>query len=115
MNPQHLVTFNNKVSIIDSYGVAMGTDPGMSKEILAKLANLKDPYTQAAAESTKIKYLGAAMICGADQGRYVKLVEELQNDFTKGNGDYPANTLESYILLGNYKTSYELPTIFIDN
>ena len=34
------------------------------------------------------------MVCRADLGRYRKLVEELQNYFTKGSENYPANTTE---------------------
>ena len=57
------------------------------------------------AEAAKSKYLGFTMLCGADQGRYGKLVEELKHDFTKGNYNYPTNTTEEYNLFINYKTS----------
>ena len=46
------------------------------------------------------------MLCGAPRGRYSKLVEELQNDFNKGNYDYPVDMKEDYNLLLNYKTSH---------
>ena len=45
------------------------------------------------------------MLYGADQGRYGKMLEELQNDFTKGNDDCPADVTDTYNLLVNYKTS----------
>ena len=31
-NPQYIETFKNKVSVIDSYGGAIGTDLGLAKE-----------------------------------------------------------------------------------
>ena len=84
-NLKYLETFNNKISFIESYVGYIGTDLGVSKEELAGLLNPSDPDSQAAAESKKMKYFEAEMICGSDQVIYVNLVEELQNDFTKGN------------------------------
>ena len=53
------------------------------------------------------------MLCGADRGSYGKMVEELQNYFSKGNGEYAANMTGEYNLLINYKTSYKPPTILV--
>ena len=44
------------------------------------------------------------MICGSNRGGYGKLVEELQNNFTKEKNYYPAYLTEEYNLLLNYKT-----------
>ena len=44
----------------------MGTDPGMAKGELAGVVKPTDPDKQAADEAAKSKYLGVAMICGAD-------------------------------------------------
>ena len=45
------------------------------------------------------------MLCGDDQGRYRNLLEDLQNDSTRGNNDYTADTMDAYNLLVNYKTT----------
>ena len=58
------------------------------------------------AKAAKEKHLVVAMLCGANRGKYGKLVEELRNDFTKGGDYYPANMTEAYELLLNYKTSH---------
>ena len=58
------------------------------------------------AKAAKQKHLLVAMLCGADRGKYGKLVEELRNDFTKGGDYYPANLTEAYELLLNYKMSH---------
>ena len=79
---QYLETFKNNISVIESYGGSIGTDQILDKEKLEGISNPKDPYKQAAAEAAKSKYLGFTMICGADQGRYGNLVEELKHDFT---------------------------------
>ena len=91
--------------VIDSYGRSIGTDPGTTKEELTGVVNPTDTDKQEGAESAKIKYLGVVMIFRSDRGRYGKLVEELQNVFTKGNADYRKNTKDAYNLLVNYKTS----------
>ena len=38
-----------------------------------------------------------------DRHRYGKLLEELENDFTKGNDDYPVTLVNAYHLLSEYK------------
>ena len=54
------------------------------------------------------------MLCGSNQERYIKMVEELQNYFVKVNVNYPYVTTEAYKLLVNYKASYKPPTILVD-
>ena len=68
-NPQYLETLYNKVLVIESYGGYIGTDPGLSNGELAGVVKPTDPDKQAADEAAKSKYLGVAMICGADWGR----------------------------------------------
>ena len=56
------------------------------------------------------------MVCGANRGRYGKLVEELHNYFTKVNGKYPVDMTEVYSLFLNYKKSHsKLEVILVDN
>ena len=91
--PQYLGTFKNNVSVITYYDGSIGSNLGISKEGLSKLANLEDLNNQEVAEATKSKYLGVAMLCESNQGIYGKLLEGLQNYFTKSNDSYPANTI----------------------
>ena len=72
------------------------TDLVLDKKELAGILNQTEPDKQAAYKATKSKDLGVAMICGDKQGRYINMVEDLQNKFTKGNDNYPANTAEAY-------------------
>ena len=39
-DPQYLETFNNKVSVIESYEGSMGTETGLAKDELVVLMNL---------------------------------------------------------------------------
>ena len=50
------------------------------------------------AEAANRKYLGVTTMYRDDQGRYVNLVEELQNNSTKVNYEYSDDTMESYNL-----------------
>ena len=108
--PQYLKTFNNRVSVIYSYGVSIGTYSGLAKADLMEISKNSsystDAERQQAAEAAKKKHLGVVMLCGANRGRYGKLVEELWNDFTKRNDYYPEYLTEAYNLLINYKTLY---------
>jgi hypothetical protein len=44
------------------------------------------------------------LLVHADRGRYGKLIEEIENDFLKGNNDYPETPTEAYNLLVNYRS-----------
>ena len=48
-------------------------------------------------------------MCRSGQGRYGNLVEEFQNDFTKGNDNYLSKTTEVYNFLITYKTTHSNP------
>ena len=39
----------------------------------------------------------------SDLKRYGRLIEELENHYTKGNDNYPRNMVKSYQLLNEYK------------
>ena len=73
--------------VLESYYRSIETDPVLVKEKLLGVSNPTYPDKKAAAKAAKRKYLGVAMLCGSDRGRYRNLVEELQNNFTKGNDD----------------------------
>ena len=49
------------------------------------------------------RYLSIAFLQQSDKRRYGKLTEELENDFTKGNDNYPRDVTKSYQLLNDYK------------
>ena len=53
--------------------------------------------------------IGVVMLCRSGQGRYGNLVEEFQNDFTKGNDNYLSKTTEAYNFLITYKTTHSNP------
>ena len=49
-------------------------------------------------------YLSCAFVIASDPKRYGRLVEELENDYTKGNNNYPINMVKAYKLINEYKS-----------
>jgi hypothetical protein len=47
--------------------------------------------------------LATAFVLQCNRRRYGKLLEELENDFTKGHNKYPSDTVKAYQLLNKYK------------
>ena len=48
-------------------------------------------------------YLSCAFVINSDLKRYGRLIEELENDYTKGNYKYSRNMVKAYQLLNEYK------------
>ena len=54
-------------------------------------------------ENAKYMYLACALLCQSDRKRYGRLLEELENDYTKGNSNYPTNLVTAYRMISEYK------------
>ena len=54
-------------------------------------------------ENAKYMYLACAFLCQSDRKRYGRLLEELENDYTKGNSNYPTNLVTAYRMISEYK------------
>ena len=54
-------------------------------------------------ENAKDMYLACAFLCQSDRKRYSRLLEELENDFTKGNSNYPTDLVTAYRMIIEYK------------
>ena len=48
-------------------------------------------------------YLSCAFVINSDLKRYGRLIEEVENDYTKVNDNYPCNIVKAYQLLNEYK------------
>ena len=48
-------------------------------------------------------YLTCEFVINSDLRRYRRLIEELENDYTKGNENHPRNMVKAYQLLNEYK------------
>ncbi len=77
----------------------------LSDELPAQPARVG--YTEAQLRAARARILDKKVAYGilvhADRNRYGKLIEEIENDYLKGNDDYPKTPMEAYNLLVNYK------------
>ena len=56
-------------------------------------------------------YFSCAFVVNSDLKRYGRLIEELENYYTKGNDNYPRNMVKAYQLLNEYKQWNPIATL----
>ena len=66
-------------------------------------ADLQDDELKMIETTAREIYLACAFVINSDLRRYGRLIEELENDYTKGNDNYPRNMVKAYQLLNKYK------------
>ena len=66
-------------------------------------ADLQDDELKMIETTAREIYLACAFVINFNLRRYGRLIEELENDYTKGNGNYPCNMVKAYQLLNEYK------------
>ena len=66
-------------------------------------ADLQDDEIKMIETTAREIYLACAIIINSDLRQYGRLIEELENDYTKGNDNYTYNMVKSYQLLNEYK------------
>ena len=107
-NPDYLDIFMNLVDMAESY------DATLYDQAVFKIAQDSAAYsTTAEADLSDDKrkmiktiareiYLSCALVVNSNLKRYGRLIEELEKDYTKGNDNYPCNTVKAYQLLNEY-------------
>ena len=66
-------------------------------------ADLQDDERKMIETTAQEIYLSYAFVINSDLKRYGRLIEEFENDYTKGNDNYPHNMVKAYQLLNEYK------------
>ena len=104
-NPDYLDRFMNLVDMAESYGAKL-SDQAMFK--IAQYSTVYSTIAEADLQDGDLKmiettaqeiYLACAFVINSDLRRYGRLIEELENDYTKGNDNYPRNMVKAYQLL----------------
>ena len=100
--------FNNLVSVVESYGGTFGYEDILMEndeeyQQLSVLERADRQNIEAAQARSKEKFLTYSLIAKADQKRFGALKTELENDFNKGNNNYPTTTNKALRMLVNYK------------
>ena len=95
-NPDYLDRFMNLFDMAESY------DARLYDQAVFKIAqdstvynttaevNLQDDERKMIETTAREIYLSCAFVINYDLKRYGRLIEELENDYTKGNDNYPA-------------------------
>ena len=104
-NPDYLNRFINLVNMAESYNAKI-YDQAMFKIAqdytvysMAAEADLKDDELKMIETTAQEIYLACTFVINSDLRRYGSLIEELENDYTKGNDNYPRNMVKTYQLL----------------
>ena len=92
-NVEYMEKYQTIIDVVDNYGGNLG-----NYEILLKddkeFTDLEAPTITekiAARLRAKHRFLAFAFIRGSDRKRYGKLIEELSNDYIKGECNYPTS------------------------
>jgi hypothetical protein len=94
------------VDVIKSLGGSVVDDMHLKDELPER--EPRNGYTEeqltAARKRIQDKTVAYGILVRADRSRFGKLIEEIENDFLKGNNDYPVTPTEAYNLLVNYRS-----------
>ena len=109
-NPDYLDKFMNLTDMAESYKGTLHDAAVFKISLLAsKVRNMpevdldKDERLIINSIEREI-YLSCMFVIASDPKRYGRLVEELENDYTKGNNNYPTNMVKSCQLINEYKS-----------
>lgn len=116
-NAEYLEKFNNLVDIASAYDGEFhdkATLEFSTKELYgttSMYSSLSQSDKTIAAEKAKEISLSIAFLAHSDKRRYGKLLEDLENDYTKGTDNYPLNIVKAYQLLSEYKHWQPMTTV----
>jgi hypothetical protein len=122
---EYMANFKDLLDAIIYYGGSLGEDPVLVRAKLVKLDYDMDSYNNmndsicaklkldfepgsapyvAAAKIVQEKFFAVSFLMSSDPRRYKQLLIELENDHSKGTGNYPTTLTAAYSLIVNYRT-----------
>jgi hypothetical protein len=103
----YLKHFQNMVDVINHTGGVVGKLPGLEGKLLLlkgkTLAQMKIKERAALPLESQERYLAMAFMLSANPSRYGRLLEEMENEYLKGTGNWPTTVTRAYHLLTNYR------------
>jgi hypothetical protein len=93
----YLEHFTSLVEVLEHYGGAIGEDPG-----LLDSTDASSDATQRV-KTARDRTLALVFLKRADRRRFGDLWHDLENQFTRGNDQYPIGLTAAYSLLVNFK------------
>ena len=95
---KYLEEFQALIDVVEHYGGTIGHDPS-----LVKVSAGKDDAAKQ--KSARDKAVALAFLRQADRKRFGALWADLENQFSRGNDQYPPDLTAAYSMLVNYKTA----------
>jgi hypothetical protein len=93
--------------VIEHCGGSIGQEPGLVRKVLEDKGLIAKAATQEQIREAQVSaqevYLAAAFILGSGRKRYRKLLEDLENDYTQGQDNFPKTVTAAYSRLTNWK------------
>ena len=103
----YLEQFQNMLAVIEHSGGSLGEHTGIEQAIAnnrGRVYELMEEMEQALIKrDAQAQYLATTFILGADQSKYRRLIENLENDHLQGRNNYPTTVAAAYNLLTNWK------------
>jgi len=97
----YLEHFRSLVEVLEHYGGAIGEDPGLLDATAAVSSNTED--TTERLKIARDRTLALAFLKQADRRRFGTLWADIENQFSRGNDQYPIDLTAAYSLLVNFK------------
>jgi Zinc knuckle len=108
-NAAFLTRYKDSIAVIEHYGGHIGDDIALIEEEEKKMTAVMLPVPLTTDQRiscitlAKNKSNAIYFLCCADPIRYATLTTDLENQFTRGNDQYPDNITDAYNLLVSYK------------
>jgi hypothetical protein len=108
-NAAFLTRYKDSIAVIEHYDGHIGDDTALIEEEEKKMTAAMLPTPLTADQRTSCITLAKSksnviyFICCADPIRYATLTTDLENQFTRGNDQYPDTITDAYNLLVSYK------------
>jgi hypothetical protein len=105
-NARFLEKFLTAVSVLEQYRGTVGRDKGAVEdeiEVAGFTLPVSAAETKTASDVARNKFLAMAFLHAVEKLRYGTLLDELENDFTKGTDNYPDSATRAYHLVVNHK------------
>jgi hypothetical protein len=103
-NAAYMTRFKDSTAVIEHYGGSIGDDEALVREEIKRLPSpVTEEQITACTAIAKEKSHAIAFLRRADPVRYTTLTTDLENQFTRGNDQYPTTVTDTYNMLVNYK------------
>jgi hypothetical protein len=105
-NTGFLEQFLTSVSVLEQYGGTIGKDEGAIEDGIVAAgytAPASATERETSSNTMREKFLAMSFLYAVDKFRYGNMLDELENDFTKGVDHYPDTITKAYTLVVNFK------------